>query len=86
MQTTLCPTPSRTVLPKLFIQYVAGRIAESSWDQFMHVLDATDATSQERLALATFFNDAYAEDGEAVKLPGLDEVEDLLSDMRAPAC
>lgn len=79
------PSHGLTAMPLLFARYVAGQIDDPFWDQFMQVLDANDTPPDERLALAAFFNDAFAElEPSAVKLPRHGEVEELLREIRTP--
>lgn len=69
-----------TAMPLLFARYVAGQIDEPFWDQFMQVLDANGTPPDERLALAAFFNDAFAElEPTDVKIPAFSEVQDVLA-------
>ncbi len=74
------PATRLAPLPLLFARYVAGQIEDPFWDQFMQVLDANETTPQERLALAAFFNDAFAElKPEQVRMPKSEEVRELLT-------
>jgi len=76
---SVAPYEQSTILPGLFLHYVAGNIAESSWNAFMDALDTTDVTQQEREAFARFYNDAIFDLGSsAVRIPKLDELSDLL--------
>ena len=80
-QHTLLPS----FLPDLLIQYITGQINEPSWSRLTEALDfgAGEATSEERMAMAAFFDDAALEgDIEDFDLPDTDEVEDLLSETR----
>lgn len=79
------PSLGLTAMPLLFARYVAGQIEDPFWDQFMQVLDANDTPADDRLALAAFFNDAFAElEPSEVKLPRHGEVEELLREVRSP--
>ena len=72
-----------TAMPALFARYVAGQIDEPFWDQFMQVLDANDTPPADRLALAAFFSDAFADLGADVQIPPFAEVQELLSEVAA---
>lgn len=68
-----------SALPFLFRRYVAGQIRQTSWEQFMHLFDAEAITTDERVALASFFCDALSEmESDDVHWPAGDEVEELL--------
>ena len=72
-------------LPDLFVHYITGHITELSWSRLTQALDfdAGETTSEERMAMAAFFDDAALEgDIEDFDLPDADEVKDLLSEMR----
>ncbi len=72
-----------SALPMLLARYVNGQIAEIAWHNLMHVFDADEITSGERLALAKFVNDLLRERGtRAVNIPALDEIKDLLTETR----
>lgn len=45
-------------LRSLFARYVSGQIEEPLWTRFMQALDNTEGQPSERMALATFLNDA----------------------------
>ena len=65
----------------LLTRYVAGCIAEAQLDGVSDLLDASDASTQERLAFAGFFLDA-ANEGD-VRLPDAAELADFLALARA---
>jgi hypothetical protein len=74
---------SATRMPLLFARYVAGQITEASWRAFSDVIDALDASSEERIALMAFFNDAIEDLGvDAVKLPRPKEAETVVATAR----
>lgn len=80
------PSVGLTAMPLLFARYVAGQIDDPFWDQFMSVLDANGTPAEERVALATFFNDAVAELGpDGVKMPVEAEVKELIEEVRRGA-
>ena len=80
------PSAGLTAMPLLFARYVAGQIADPFWDQFMNVLDANGTPAEERVALAAFFNDAFAELGpDGVKMPVEAEVKELIEEVRRGA-
>lgn len=67
----------------LLRQYLAGRIADTAWNDFMHAFDTRGRTQDEQHALAAFFSDAMTDLGEdAVKIPKRDEVEALMTAIR----
>lgn len=67
-------------LPSLFARYLTGEITDSSWRRIMSVLDEAAATEHERVALASFLNDAWVDLGpEEIEVPALRDVEDLVS-------
>lgn len=77
-------TRQDSALPRLFAMYVTGKIAEASWTDMMNAIDEGVETPEEREGLAKYFADACAEAGpEAMKVPALDEIQDLLGAMRA---
>ena len=71
-------------LTSLFLRYVTGQIAEPTWKQLSRFVDSVaTATPEEREAMAAFVNDAVAHLGEeAVKLPTLNEAQDVLAETR----
>lgn len=69
------------VLPLLFARYVAGRIAQTQWDDFASAFDEADASADERAAFAAFYLETTSA-GDEVKLPKPDELEDLLAATR----
>ncbi|MEM1041596.1 MAG: hypothetical protein AAGI91_03110 [Bacteroidota bacterium] len=71
---------ARPALPLLFAHYVAGKMAQSQWDQFADAFDEVEATAEERAAFACFYLE-NAKDGD-VKLPKPEELKDLLAVMR----
>lgn len=74
--------PSAMML--LFARYISGQIAEASWHRFVSAFDETDASPEEREALAEFFNDALRDFGpHAVSLPGAKDAQDFLAETRA---
>lgn len=73
--------PVTPALPLLFARYVAGQIAQAQWDQFADAFDEADASADERIAFARFYLEATV-DGEEIKLPKPNEVEELLGAMR----
>ncbi len=72
------PFATRPALPALLAHYVAGRLAQSQWDDFSDAFDEADASADERAAFARFYLDATL-CGDEVKLPKPKELEDLLS-------
>lgn len=75
---------ARAVFPMLFARYVSGQIADAVWAQIMSVIDADGTTEQERTALTAWVHDALEDLGpQVLKLPKVDEVQDLLVAMRA---
>ena len=73
-----------TPLSLLFSRYVSGEIPDASWTGIVSALDESETTTEERLALAHFFNDACTDLGpSAVKVPALMEVEDYVEMLRA---
>ena len=81
MASLVSARPASPALPLLFAHYVAGKIAQVQWDQFADALDEADASADERDAFARFYLEATV-DGEEIKLPKPNEVEDLLAAMR----
>lgn len=82
--TTANTSPADSALTTLLTRYVNGQIGPSYWDQLMSIFDASDVTAQERLAMATFFDDVIGEAGpDAVKIPLIQEATDLLGETRA---
>ncbi len=77
----MTPHVARPALPLLFAHYVAGKMAQSQWDQFADAFDEADATAEERAAFACFYLE-NAGDGADVKLPKPEELKDLLAAMR----
>lgn len=68
----------------LFSRFVSGQISETSWTRMMSILDEGETTRDERFALMNFLSDACFDLGpEAVEVPGLVDVEELVSMMRA---
>jgi len=81
--TASSPASPPSALPMLLARYVNGQIAEVAWHNLMHVFDADEITSGERLALARFVNDLLMEKGPgAVHVPKVDEIKDLLTETR----
>ena len=71
-------------MPKLFARYVSGQIDDMPWSNLMDAIDADALSSQERMAMAEFFSDALEEFGpDAMSIPKLDEMQDLLTQTRA---
>ena len=50
-----------TLLASLFARYMKGEIEESLWQRFLSMLDASETSPQERLALIAFMNDFLVE-------------------------
>ena len=74
------PAARMTAMPLLFARYVAGQIEDPFWHRFMQILDANETPAEERLALATFFHDAFAElEHQDVKIPRSEEVREILT-------
>lgn len=72
-----------TALSLLFARFVSGEISEMAWEQMMSVLDEDITSFEERSALVNFLSDACSDLGpDAVKVPALSEVEDLIGMMR----
>lgn len=72
-----------TALSLLFTRFVFGEISEASWTQMMSVLDEGITSPEERSALVNFLNDACSDLGpDAVEVPALGEMEDLVGLMR----
>ena len=87
MSTLTAPRPTLlpSFLPDLFVHYITGQLNEPSWSRLTQALDfnSGEATSEERLAMAAFFDDAALEgDFDDFDLPDADEVQDLLSETR----
>ena len=79
------PVARLSPMPLLFARYVAGQITDPFWRRCMQILDDTATPKDERLALAAFLNDAFAElSPDAVEMPKTGEVKDLLADARPP--
>ena len=86
MHTFSTPNPAYadSALTTLLTRYVKGQIEPSYWKKLMSIFDASDVTAQERLAMATFFDDVIGEGGlQAVKVPRIQEATDLLIETRA---
>lgn len=80
---TLQPTHS-TPTSLLFARYVAGQISDPAWRQIMNILDATDTSNEERIALMNFISDACFDLGpDEVKVPQASEVHDFVTMTRA---
>ena len=74
-------TPAMSLL---FARYVAGQIADPAWGRIMRILDSSDASADERVALASFISDAFQDlDPSEVKVPAVEEVEELVTLSRA---
>lgn len=74
-------TPAMSLL---FARYVAGQIADPAWGRIMSILDSSDASADERVALASFISDAFQDLGpNEVKVPAVEEVEELVTLSRA---
>lgn len=72
-----------TAMMALLRQYLAGRIADTAWNDFMHAFDTKGRTQDEQHALAAYFSDAMTDLGEhAIKIPKRDEVEALMTAIR----
>lgn len=77
------PDTRSSAMLLLLKQYLAGRIADTAWNAFMHACDMEGRSQDEQHALAAFFSDAVTDLGdEAVKAPQGDEVEALMSAIR----
>jgi len=75
-------TPAPLTL--LASRYIVGEISDAPWMSMMSLLDDSDTTAEERLALANFLNDAFSDLGPtAVKVPALVEVDELVALLRA---
>jgi hypothetical protein len=73
-------------LSVLFARYVSGQINDAIWEQISRLLDAEDTTPDERMGLVNFISDAWDDLGlDAVDLPKLDEIQDLLIPTRIAA-
>lgn len=73
-------------LSVLFARYVSGQINDAIWEQITRILDADDTTPEERMGLMNFISDAWDDLGlDAVNLPKLDEINDLLIPTRSAA-
>lgn len=73
-------------MPMLFARYVAGQIDDPFWDQVMQVLDVTETPPSDRMALAAFLSDAFSDlEPDAIKMPGTEEMVDLLADVAPPS-
>lgn len=74
------PTARMAAMPWLFARYVAGQIDDPFWDRFMQALDTNETPVEARLALAAFFNDAFAE-LEPGGVPAAEEVRELMNEV-----
>ena len=73
-----------TAMSLLFARYVAGQIADPAWGQIMSIFDSSDASSEERIALASFISDACSDLGPSeVEVPKVEEVYDFVAIARA---
>lgn len=69
--------------PVLLARYMRGEIGDPVWSRLMQLLDASDVTGTERIALARFVNELVDEGGpEALSVPLESEAQDLLQDTR----
>lgn len=74
-------TPAMSLL---FARYVAGQIGDPTWGRIMNILDSSDASGDERVALASFISDAFQDlDPDEVKVPAVEDVEELVTLSRA---
>jgi hypothetical protein len=81
--TTTSTSPADSALTTLLTRYVNGQIGSDYWKQLMSIFDASDVTAQERLAMATFFDDVIGEAGtDARKIPLIQEATELLGETR----
>ncbi len=82
MSTTQTPI-KKSGLVHLLYHYISGDVARPFMDRVMRLLDASDATTHERTALAAFMDDAVKDLGpDELKLPRLKELEALLAETR----
>jgi hypothetical protein len=52
----------------------------------MHVLDVNETPPSNRMALAAFLSDAFSDlEPDAIKMPGTEEMVDLLADVAPPS-
>lgn len=66
----------------LLARYIAGEIAEAQFEQLTTLLDTTEASSEERTALARYYLDAIS-NGTEINLPKAHEIKDFLTIARA---
>ena len=69
-------------MPLLFAHYVAGTVAQATWDAFSVAFDEATASDEERAAFAQFYLEAVI-GGDEVELPKPNELEDVLAAMAA---
>lgn len=67
-----------SAMPLLFAHYVAGTVAQNTWDAFSAAFDEATASDEERAAFAHFYLEVVV-DGDEVKLPRASELEDVLT-------
>ena len=83
MQTSL-PYNRQSSLSILFTRYLNGDINESAWRRMMSTLDREGISPKERMALARFITEAIDERKPGrLNLPGPEELDELLTDLRA---
>lgn len=73
---------SASAMPLLFAHYVAGTVAQTTWDAFSVAFDEATASDEERAAFAHFYLEAVIS-GDEVELPKPNELEDVLAAMAA---
>ena len=69
-------------LSHLLAHYITGQVAEAQFADFSELFDEAEASADERAAFAHFYLDALTHDGE-VKLPKVEELQDVLAIVRA---
>lgn len=73
-----------TALSLLFARFLSGQIPDVSWTQMMSILDEDVTSIEERAGLVNFLSDACHDLGpDAVEVPPVSDVEDLVTMMRA---